>query len=411
MEGIPIAIIPHPLGGLRPQEVIKRAEDPIMEVIRGLKEAERPACPPKEGAGRPKGAVRHKPLFAPLSGRTIRVADSLEAINKLFYTRGLTDGLPIIPPTPERVKRMLSLTRRDPKEVIAVLPPRMGEATVEKIAVNAVMAGCYPEYMPLIIAIVKALAHPDFNLYAVQTTTHLCAPLVILNGPIAKELKINYRASVLGPGTWSNATIGRAVRLILINIGGGIPGTLDKAAFGQPAKYSYLMAENEEESPWEPLHVEHGFDKELSTVTVISAEGPHNVQDHDSKSACGILTSISGTLSTVGSNSVYFQSQTLVVMSPEHAHTVAREGMKKEDVKTFIFEHSQIPFSRFSEENVERWKRTWPERYRDAGPETLIPVASSKDDIILLVSGGAGKHSLIMPTFGLSRAVTMPLEG
>ncbi len=345
-----------------------------------------------------------------LSSKKIKVGESLEAVNKLFYGRGWSDGLPIVPPTVERVEAMLAFTGRDPQEVVAVLPPKMGEATVEKLAINAVMAGCQPEYIPILVTIVEAMAQEDFNLYSVQTTTHICAPLVIVNGPVIEKLRINCKASVLGPGSWANATIGRAVRLILINVGGGIPGILDKATFGQPAKYSYLMAENEEESPWEPLHVERGFDRDLSAVTLMAAEGPYNVQDHDSKSARGILISIAGTLSSLGSHSVYFASQSLVVLGPEHAATVADGGFSKEGVKEFIFEHSKIPLSRFSEDNAEHFRKTWPDRYGEAGPDTLIPVGSSVEDILVAVSGGAGKHSLVITTFGLSRAVTRKIE-
>jgi hypothetical protein len=187
---------------------------------------------------------------------------------------------------------MLAWTDRDREVEIGTIPPRQGIVTVEKLAVNAVMAGCRPEYFPVVLAATEAMLDERFNLYAVQCTTHPCAPLLILNGPIARELDVNSRYNAFGPGCRANATIGRAVRLILQNVGGGTPGVLDRATQGQPAKYSYCIAEDELENPWSPLHVERGFDPATSTVTVCGAENPHNLNDHVSTASRGILTMI-----------------------------------------------------------------------------------------------------------------------
>lgn len=183
------------------------------------------------------------------------LSEDMEEINDLLYERNWTDGLPVIPPTESRVKRMLEGVNKEPDEVIAFLPPLQGEATVAKIAVNAVMAGCKPEYMPILIAAIQAMSEPILNLGALQTTTNPCAPLMMINGPIRNDVGLNSCAGVLGPGVRANATLGRAVRLILLNIGGARPGGLDKATQGQPGKYTFCIAENEEENPWEPLHV------------------------------------------------------------------------------------------------------------------------------------------------------------
>src|SRR5882762_3137562 len=214
------------------------------------------------------------------AAKTFRLDGSYVAVNRLYQERGWTDGLPIVPPTDEAVRECLCWTDRDSREVVAVLPPRQGEATVERIAINAVMAGARPEYLPVIITAAEALADPDFNLDSVQATTHPVAPLMIVNGPIARELEINAGYNAFGQGFRANMTIGRALRLLLMNVGGGLPGTGDRATQGSPAKMAYCIAENEAENPWEPLHVEHGFPADVSTVTTIGCEGPHNIQYH-----------------------------------------------------------------------------------------------------------------------------------
>jgi len=223
-----------------------------------------------------------------------------EKVYKEFLDRGWTDGLPVIPPTEEAVDRAVTFTGRNPQDVVASIPPRWGEATVEKIAINAVMAGCLPEYLPVIMAAIEAMAEARFNLFFVQTTTHPCAPLLIVNGPIAKNLGINCHSGAFGPYYRSNATIGRAIRLILLNIGGAIPGTGDMATQGQPCKYSFCIAENEAENPWEPLHVERGFKASVNTVTVVAAENPHNIGEHCANNAEDLLTTIVGTMTGLG---------------------------------------------------------------------------------------------------------------
>ena len=245
--------------------------------------------------------------------------------------------------------KMLAYTGRDPKEVFAILPPRWGEATVEKMAVNAVMAGCLPQYFPVVLAAVSAMAEEAFNLYAVQATTHPCSPLILVNGPLAKELNINGRYNALGQGWRANATIGRAVRLILLNIGGGEPGVLDRATVGQPGKYSYCLAENEAENPWTPLHVEKGFSKEDSTVTVFAAEAPHNINDHRSTTAKDILKTIAHSIAIPGCNNALTAGEFLLLLGPEHAATIAGDGFSKEDVKKFLYEEARVPVDHFPE--------------------------------------------------------------
>lgn len=349
-------------------------------------------------------------LAAP--GATIESDDDFDAVNALFRAKGWSDGLPIVPPTPARIEQMLAYCDRPWHEPIGKMAPRYGEATPLRLAANAVMAGCRPEYFPLIVATVDALCDPAFNLYGIQATTHQCAPLVIVNGPIARELGINAGHNAFGPGVQANATIGRAIRFALVNIGGAIPGLGDMSTFGAPQKYTYCAAENEDASPWEPLHLERGFAREASTVTVVGAEGPHNVNDHESHTAEGICTTIAGTLATTGNNDLYYDAEPVILFGPEHAKTVAAQGWSKADVRRFIYQQAQIALGRFSKENIERRLRIAPlfeGRYAEAGYEALVPMVRRPEAFMIVVIGGAGKHSAVIPTFGATHAVTRAL--
>ena len=339
-----------------------------------------------------------------LISKRMEVPDSIEEINEYYYQHGWTDGLPIIPPTEDRVEKMLSGTTRRPQDVIGEVAPTYRDATVEKIAINAVMAGCLPQYMPVILASVEAMVDQQFNLYSMQTTTHGANPLVIVNGPIRKELGINSGYNVFGQGTRANATIGRAIRLIQVNIGGGIPGKVDRATQGSPAKYSFCIAENEEQNPWQPLHVERGFAPSVSTVTVVMAENPHNINDHSSTDAEGILTTFAGTMATQGNNNVIYQTgEALVVFGPEHASTVASSGFSKQDVKHFLFEKARIPKSEFSLKHQ-------VERFPDFESDALIPITTEENAIIIIVAGGGGKHSAFCPNYGFSKSITKQIQ-
>jgi len=345
-----------------------------------------------------------------LVSKRIDAPDSLDEINTLYYQRGWTDGLPIIPPTEERVAQMLTGTTGKPQDIIGEVPPQWAEATVEKVAINAVMAGCLPEYMPVILTALKAMLEPKFNLYAIQATTHPVAPLIIVNGPIRKELGLNSGYNVFGQGNRANATIGRAIRLILINVGGGIPGKLDRATMGQPSKYSFCIAENEERNPWQPLHVERGFDSLMSTVTVCSVENPLNINDHEGIDAEALLTTFAGTIAVQGSNNVLYQDflqqsgEPLVVIGPEHASTIANSGFSKQDVKHFLFEKARIPKHQFSLKHQEALFSAFAD-------DALIPVTRAENGIVIIVAGGAGKHSMFLPTFALgSASVTKQIQ-
>ncbi|MDH3314617.1 MAG: hypothetical protein OER43_02455 [Gammaproteobacteria bacterium] len=346
-------------------------------------------------------------------GTSIEAEDDFDAVNELVRGRGWGDGLPVLPPTAARVEQMLQYCDRPWDEPIALIAPRYGAATPLRLSANAVMAGCRPEYFPLLMLAVEAMCEEPFNCYGIQATTHQCGVLVLVNGPVAKELDINAGHNAFGPGRQANATIGRALRFAQVNIGGAIPGLGDMSTFGSPAKYTYCAAENEDESPWEPLHVERGYPREASTVTVFAAEGPHNVNDHESLTGEGILKMVVGTVAITGANNIWFDGEILVIFGPEHAATVAKGGFTKNDVKKYIFEHARLPLSAFSQENIERRLRQWPVfegRFAEAGMDALVPVAKHPEEVLIAVVGGAGKHSAYIPTFGASRAITRPLK-
>jgi len=345
------------------------------------------------------------------TAEVIELEDSPEAVNAYFLERRWSDGLPIVPPTPERVAAMLQGIRGEPDEVLGRIPPAWHEATLEKLAVNAVMAGCLPEYFPVIVAAVEAMLDPAFNLYGVQATTHPVAPLLIVNGPIVQAIGMNAGAGVFGPGWRPNATIGRAIRLILMNLGGAWPGAGDMATQGQPSKYTYCIAENEAESPWAPLHVEHGLDPAQSAVTVFGGENPHNVNDHVSRTASGILTVVADTMATLGSNVKWYfsQSQVLAALGPEHAATIARSGLAKADAKAFLWEHARLPFGKLKLGGM--WGiHDWPDWMNaTADDDALLPIVPAPEEILVIVAGGPGKHSAVIPNCTFSRAVTRPI--
>ncbi len=335
--------------------------------------------------------------------RSIEVDDAPEAVLDAFVTREWCDGLPIVPPTADRVRVMLG--DAEPGRALGAMPPLWRTATLEAIAVNAVMAGCRPEYFPVIVAAVDAMLDPDFNLYGVQATTHPVAPLVIVNGAYGRRIGLHAGSGCFGPGFRANATIGRALRLILMNVGGAWPGRHDMATQGSPAKFSYCIAENEEASPWGPL-------KDGDAVTVYGGEGPHNVNDHASTTASGILSTVSHTAATLGSNVGWYfsQSQLLVVLGPEHARTIAGDGLTRADVQRFVYEHARLPLATLKLGGMwgmHDWP-AWMMALRD--DEVRPPQVPSPDDVLVVVAGGPGKHSSVVPNTCFSRAVSRPIE-
>jgi hypothetical protein len=382
VAGLPLLIVQHPLGGEQPESVARRAHQAVEQLLALL--------------------GRVTPAPAPVT--SLDVAPDLievdaEHVLAEFAAREWCDGLPVIAPTPERVSAMLG--GRDGARSLGAMPPLWRQARLAKLAVNAVMAGCEPAYFPLIVAAVEAILDPAFNCYGVQATTHPVAPLVIVHGPQAQALGVHGGSGCLGPGFRANATIGRAIRLILLNVGGAWPGRHDMATQGSPSKFSYCLAENVEASPWGPW-------REDDTVTVFGGEPPHNVNDHVSTTASGILTTIAHTAVAPGSNVGWFlsQSQLLVILGPEHAATIADDGLSRADVQRFVYEYARLPLGRLKLGGMwgmHDWP-AWMNAVRDE--EALMPAVASPDDVFVIVAGGPGKHSAVVPNCAFSRAVT-----
>lgn len=344
--------------------------------------------------------------------RFLDIADRLdfEDANEELYRLGMTDGLPVIPPSEHRVMRMLAGTRRDPAQSLGAMGPAYGQATIEKIAVNAVMAGCRPDYMPVLVAACEAMLEYEFNLYGINATTHPVAPMLIVNGPAVERLHINAGYNCMGPGWRANATIGRAIRLVLLNIAGGSPGKGDRATHGTPAKFAFCLGENEIASPWDPLHVRRGFAPRQSTVTVHAAEAPHEINNHTSEDGEGILKTFASTLSTLGHNNSYLgQGEVAICIGPEHADTIARDGIGIGEIQAYLYKNAGNRLSDLAAIGRDNHDAMAPFE-RDAPEDTLVPLVSRSEDYVIFVAGGVGKHSMAMPSFGLTRSVTKAIE-
>jgi hypothetical protein len=391
MPHLPLVTVAHPIGGVEPRMVAARAEAIVEGVLTALTADPAPSAP-----------------AAPAAQEVLKGPDDLDAFQEFALAQGWGDGLPVLPPTPDRVARILG--GRKAAETVAMLAPRQGLATLEIIAVNAALAGAGPEHLPVIVAAVRAVAEPRFNLKAIQTTTHPCTPLVIVNGPVARRLGIAGGANALGQGHRANAVIGRALRLTLQNVGGATPGQVDRATLGHPGKFTYCLSENEEASPWDPLHVERGFTRDESTVTVCGSEAPHNVNDHGSTTAEGLVCVLAATAATSGSNNAYLGGEPLLLLGPEHAATIAGAGWSKGDLKRAFWSRARIRLSAFSPENLARFAAIDAPGFRDREPDDAVALTASPDDVMVAVAGGPGKHSAVIPTFGATRSVTIRIE-
>ena len=334
----------------------------------------------------------------------VEAPDDLSELNEWVVEQRWSDGLPIVPPTRERVDEMLQGTSWPADTVIGLVPPRNAEATVDKIAANAVMAGCTPSAMPILIAAVQAMLEPQVNLYGAQATTHPCAVMVMVTGPVARAAGVHGGAGLFGPGFRANATIGRAVRLIQQNLGGAWPGETDRATQGTPAKFTFCFGENEEQSPWDPYRVQRGFASDESTVTVVAAEGPHNLNDHVSSDARGVLFTFAQTMATIGTNNAYCTDADLVlVMCPEHAKVVADAGFTPADVRQYLYERARIPYRDWKLGGM--YGMLDQPRHLDAADDDYpVAILETPDDIHLVVGGGPGRHSAWIPTIGVGRA-------
>ncbi|HLY84666.1 MAG TPA: thioredoxin family protein [Acidimicrobiales bacterium] len=277
-----------------------------------------------------------------LGARRVELAE-LEDTFEAMFERGWTDGLPVVPPTEARVLRMLDGTTRDPDEVVAVVPPDLVECTVEKVAINAVLAGCKPEYLPVVLAAVEAACTDEFNAHGVLATTYFVGPVVIVNGPIARAIGMNSGVNAFGQGNRANATIGRALQLVIRNVGGGRPGEVDRAMLGNPGKYTFCFAEDEEGSPWEPLSVERGMPPGTSTVTLFAGEGPRGVNDQLSRDPSSLSRSLAACLRSVSHPKLVGANDAMLVVGPEHGRVFREAGWTKGRLRSELQDLLQIP--------------------------------------------------------------------
>jgi hypothetical protein len=300
------------------------------------------------------------------------------------YDQGWTDGLPVIPATPRSVQQFVAASGRAADEVIGYLAPRKGRATVEAIAVNAVMAGCRPDYMPVVIAAVEGMLDPSFPLEFMQVTTNPMTPFLLVNGPVRKRLDINCGTGCLGPGWRANATIGRAIRLIMNNIGGALPGVYSKVSFGSPLRYSYICGENEEENPWTPFHVDRGFPRGESTVTVFKASNFCNISGGEGVGPAEILRQIATNMPPMygGGDGV------LLLLGVNHARALHEAGLTKRDIQERLWQMARLPISYFAEGFAAT------ERAAGRGDAETVWRARSPEEIYIVVAGGPGPQDV-----------------
>jgi hypothetical protein len=331
-----------------------------------------------------------------------------------LYERGVTDGLPVVPPTRARVARAIEASGRAGDELIARVPPNYGRATVEKIAINAVMAGCRPEYLPVVIAAVDAVCDEAFDLHGVSATTNAPAPLIVINGPVRKTLDVNCGAGVFGSGWRANATIGRALRLVCVNVGGARPGVVSMSTLAHPGRYTYCIGEAEEDNPWEPLHVEHGFAPEDSTVAVLAADAPITVFDQRSRTAADLCATVAGTMAVIEHHKMTHWGDTFLVLGPEHARIIAGDGWSKGDVRTFLFARLQRPVRELvpgrdgGDGLPEHVLRKFSDPEHD---DTPIPKFRAPEHIKIVVAGGsAGRFSAVVPGWTFAKGSNLVLR-
>ncbi len=344
--------------------------------------------------------------------------DSYEEAVERFYSEGWTDGLPIILPTEKMVEEMIAAGGMDRTASLGTMPPKNGEITIEKLAVNAVMGGCRPEYFPVVIAAIEAMQQPQHNLGGVIQTTHMCVSLAIVNGPLSRELKFNAADGVFGNGFRANGAVGRALRLAMWNLGGALPGETDMSTFSSPAEYAYCIAEEEEANPWQPLHVERGCEEGSSAVTVFACEAPHSVHCHGTPS--DMLYAIADTMAALGNNNIQFGGQMLVILNPRVAEEFHEAGWSKEDVRNHLWENAR----RWTEDMRALGKVSAQVRQAktDAGHidkrfsfdnvRSRIPVSDRPEDIHIIVAGGRASFAAVCPGWGSfgGYAATAPIR-
>lgn len=344
--------------------------------------------------------------------------DDYEQAIELFYEKGWTDGLPIVLPTRKLVEAMVTASGRDRNESLGNVPPKGGAATIEKLAINAVMGGCRPEHFPIVLAAFEGMMAPEHNVNGVTQTTHMCVSLAIVNGPISRKLNFNSRDGVFGNGYRSNAAVGRALRLALWNLGGAVPWDTDKATMSHPGEYAFCIAEEEVDNPWQPLHADRGLPADSDAVTVFACEGPHSVLCNGTPEE--MLHVLCDSMCGLGNNNMHVGGQMLVVLNPLNVEDFHRRGWSKNDVRQYLWENARRPLAdiracgivhdgfRKAQQAVGRYHF----RYDLANPTTRVPVTERPEDIHLVVAGGRTYFAAVLPGWGSfgGYAVTVPIR-
>ncbi len=318
-------------------------------------------------------------------------------IEEFCFDRDFADPLPVVPPTVERVDRMLAAVALPPDEIIAHVPPNYAAASVEKIAANAVMAGCRPDYMPVLLPLVRALCDERLDIHGVQGTTHFAAPLVVINGPVRQELGFACGSNVFSNAARANSTIGRALQLVLRNLGGAAPGRIDMSTMGNPGRFSFVIGENEEASPWEPLCTDFGIPAGSNAATLYCAEPPRPVSEHKARTAQVLLRAICPVLANLWSYRVCKRPEALVVIGPEHAATLKRSGFSKQDVVEFLYENTGVPVSEYDGDGGEgTHEAEWYEECVIRGVRCYRKFRSPSAIRVMVAGGPAGKFSAVL---------------
>jgi hypothetical protein len=331
-----------------------------------------------------------------------------ERVMEEFFERGWTDGLPVVPPTPDAVDAMIATVDLARDDVIGGIPRRNRWVTVEQAAINAVMAGCRPDYFPIVVAALGAALDPAFNANAAFTSTGGAATCVVVSGPLAAAVGMNASHNALGSGNRANATIGRAVRLVARNVFSASTGDMDATSMGNPGKYTLCFAEQEPPAPWVPLRVQLGFAPEDTTVTVMSTEAPRQVANHLSEVPEDVLRTFVSAIKVPSNFAVGKGGQAFVVMCPEHADAVRRGGWTQEQAREFLSRESRIRPEELTENGVPL--EVGSANDMTPGSDGRLPALSSADDVFLVTAGGPGPGwSAYIPSFAPSkhlRAVT-----
>jgi hypothetical protein len=336
----------------------------------------------------------------PLRSRTYDVADAVAA-NELFQQNGWTDGLPIVPPTEDAVRRFVDAVKLAPDDVVGVEPVRRRRITAEKVAIAAVMAGGLPDYMPVIIAIVQAMCVPEFGLHGSTASTGGSAPFIVVNGPIRTAIGMNATHNVLANGSRANATIGRAIRLLIINALGGIPGQLDRSTLGHPGKFTFCIAEDEEDSAWLPLAAERGIASGVSAVTVMAAESPHQVMNDWTRDPRELLTTyVAAIRANMLTYSIWAGNYALIVPK-QHRHVLTAAGFTKKDVRQFVFDGARV--------TRREWRTVGKAAVAGRKDEDAVYTAlRSPDDLLVVAAGGpAGGFGVVVPPWYGAKALAV----